>query len=106
MLLKELIEAQVQLVRSAKEPTLTGGSAQEGLDRVLVAVTATADTGEAATATAGVAEAAPATADTVAAPATADTVAAPATADTEAVPATAGTAGAASWTMLRQETVQ
>ena len=95
----------MQLVRSAKEPTLTGDSVQEGLGKALEAVTATADTAEAGTATAGVAEAAPATADTVAVPATADTVAVPATADTVAVPATAGTAGAASW-MLRQEKVQ
>lgn len=72
-----LVEAQAQLARSAKVPTLTGGSVQEGLDRVLGAATATADTAEAAIATAGVA-------------------------GTVAVPATAGTAVAASWTMLCQ----
>ena len=68
-------------MRSAKVPTLTDGSVQEGLDKVPGAVTATADTAEAAIATAGVA-------------------------DTVAVPATVGTAVAASWPMLCQGKVQ
>lgn len=55
LLLEGLLEAQLKLAGSAKEPALTGDYVhQEGLatDRPLEAVTATADTAEAATATA------------------------------------------------------